>query len=166
MGSDDDIDLALAGEFGDRFLILARAKPRQQFDLDRKGGKALFERLEMLVRQHRRRRQDGDLPAVHHRLKCRSHRDLGLTVADIADYQTVHRHCRFHIIFDIRDRRRLVDRQIKGERVLKLVLPRSVGRKGVAADEFTLGVELEQLVRHVPHRTFGLSLGLLPADAA
>ena len=56
-----------------------------------KAGEALLQRLLMLEGEHRRRREHGDLFAVHHRLERGAHGDLGLAVADVAAQQAVHR---------------------------------------------------------------------------
>ena len=55
------------------------------------AAKRSRQRLQVLERQHRRRRQDGDLLAVHHRLERGAHRHFGLAVADVAAQQAVHR---------------------------------------------------------------------------
>ena len=62
-----------------------------------KSREPIAQRLQVLKRQHRRRREDRDLLAVHHRLERRAHRDFGLAVADIAAEQAIHRRRRFHV---------------------------------------------------------------------
>ena len=77
------------------FCSFDDAKTRQQFDLGGEGGKSFSECFEMLIGEDRCRRQNSDLFSVHHGLERRTHRDLGLAVADIADDQPVHRRRRF-----------------------------------------------------------------------
>ena len=67
-------------------------------------AKRSAQRLLMLKRQHRRRRENGHLLAVHHRLERGAHRDLGLAVADVAAQQAIHRRRRFHVALDVGDR--------------------------------------------------------------
>ncbi len=120
----------------------------------------------MLRRQHRRRRQEGDLLAVHHRLERGAHRHFGLAVADVAAQQAIHRRRRFHVALDVGDRGRLVRREIELERVLEFLLPVRVGAEGVTGHGLARGVELEQLLGHVAHRLLDLGLRLLPGRAA
>ena len=70
-----------------------------------------LQRLLVLKREHRRRREERDLLAVHHRLERGAHRHLGLAVADVAAQQAIHRRRRFHVALDVGDRRLLVRRQ-------------------------------------------------------
>ena len=108
----------------ERLLLLGlRAEAAHHVDADREAGEALLQRLLVLERQHRGRREEGDLLAVHHGLERGAHRDLGLAVADVAAEQPVHRRRRFHVALDVGDRRRLIDGQVVLERVLELLLP-------------------------------------------
>ena len=56
-----------------------------------KAGKARLEGAAVLGGQQRRRHQNRDLLLVGDGLECRAHRDLGLSVADVAADQAVHR---------------------------------------------------------------------------
>ena len=131
-----------------------------------KAGEALPQRLLMLEREHRRRREKRDLLAVHHRLERGAHRDFGLAVADVAAEQAIHRRRRLHVALDVGDRGRLIGRQLVLERVLELLLPVRVGAEGVAGHRLARGVELEQLLGHVAHRLLDARLGALPRRAA
>ena len=44
----------------------------------------------MLLRQHGRRREHGDLFAVHHRFERGANRDFGFAETDIAANQSIH----------------------------------------------------------------------------
>ena len=89
--ADDDLDLARR-EVLERLLLLGlRAEPADHVDAHGKRGEALAQRLHVLEREHGRRREDGDLLAVHHGLERRAHRHFRLAVADVAAEQAVHR---------------------------------------------------------------------------
>ena len=77
-----------------------------------KPAKRSLQRLLVLEREHRRRREERDLLAVHHRLERGAHRDFGLAVADVAAEQAVHRRRRLHVALDVGDRR-LSDRGVR-----------------------------------------------------
>ena len=53
----------------------------------------------MLLRQHGRRHEHGDLFAVHHGLERGANGDFGLAEADVAADQPVHRLRSFHVGF-------------------------------------------------------------------
>ena len=156
-----------AAEIGDRLLLLGLgAEPAHHVDPHRKAGEAFLERLLVLKRQDRRRRQERDLLAVHHRLECGAHRDLGLAVADVAAEQPIHRHRRFHVALDVGDGRGLVDGQVVLERVFEFLLPVRIGSERMARDRPARGVELQQLLGHVAHRLLDLGLRALPGRSA
>ena len=96
--ADDDVDLA-GGEIrrASRFCSAFDAEAADHVDADREAREALLQRLLVLERQHRRRREKRDLLAVHHRLERGAHRDFGLAVADVAAEQPVHRRRRLHV---------------------------------------------------------------------
>ena len=73
---------------------------------------------------------------------------------------------RLHVPLDVGDRLRLVGRLDVLERVLELLLPRRVLREREAVGEAAAGVELQQLVGHVPHGLLDRRLPLRPARAA
>ena len=148
------------------FCSALRAEAAHHVDAHRKAGEALPQRLLVLKRQNRRRREERDLLAVHHRLERGAHRHFGLAVADVAAEQPVHRRRRFHVALDVGDRRLLIERQLVLERVLELLLPVRIGAERVAGHRLARGVELEQLLRHVAHRLLDLGLRALPRRAA
>ena len=138
---------------GDRALLLGlRDEPRQQTDGDRECREALAERPVMLVREDRRRDEDGDLLAVLDRLECGAQGDLGLAVADVAEDEPVHRSAGLHVGLDLGDGPQLVGRLLVRERRFELGLPWRVGREGVAASVRSGRVQVEQLLRQVADR--------------
>ena len=147
-------------------LLRLGAEAADHVDADRERGEPLLQRLQVLEREHGRRREERDLLAVHHRLERGAHRDFGLAVADVAAQQPVHRRRRLHVALDVGDRGRLIDGQLVLERVLELLLPVRVGAEGVAGHRLARGVELQQLLGHVAHGLLDARLGLLPRRAA
>ncbi len=95
--ADDDIHRAGRQVLDDALLLAAGAEAREQLDANRIIRHALAERVEMLLRQHGRRHQHGDLLAVHHRFERGADGDLGFAVADVAADQAVHRLGAFHV---------------------------------------------------------------------
>ena len=124
---------------------------------------APLECLEVLKTEYGGRRKHCDLLAILHRFERRSHRNFGLPVAHVAAQQTIHRHRRFHVAFDIRDSRQLIVGFVVIECILELALKLIVRRKGVALGRLAQRVEFEQLVSHVLHGFLdpGLRLGPL-----
>ncbi len=166
MGTDEDVDLAGSELLEDRRLLGLAAEARHHVDLDRERRQAGAQRLEVLEGEHRRRRQDRHLLAVHHRLERRPQRHLGLAVADVAAQQAIHRHRRLHVALDVGQSRRLIRRQLVGERGLELLLPVRVGTEGMAGDGLARRIELEQLFGHVAHGLLDPALGPFPGGAA
>ncbi len=123
----------------------------------------LAEGAEVLLGQHRRRHQHGDLFAVHDRLEGRAHGHFGLAIAHIATDQPIHGLLRLHVALDVVDGVELVVGLLEGEAGLQLLLPRSVRAVGMARDQLALGVELEQVVGDVGHRALGPLLDRLPS---
>ena len=141
-----------SADVGDDLALLAVAEEaREHLDARGQAGEALLEGVVVLLRQHGRRHEDGDLVAVHHRLEGGAHRDLRLAEADVAADQAVHRPRRLHVGLDLADRGELVGRLDVRERRFELLLPGRVRREGVAVEDLARGVEVEQLPRHVGH---------------
>ena len=142
MRADDAVDLAGRDALDHLLRLACGEEPRERLDTDREPGEPVGERVAMLSGQQGRRHEHGDLLAVLDRLERRSDRDLGLTEADVAAQQPVHRMGEFHVALDRLDRRALVGRLDVGERLLHLVLPR-----GVLGERMALGVD-PLLVQH------------------
>ncbi len=166
MRADDHVDRAGRDVGDDGLLLLRREEAAQDLHPHRVAGEALTERLAVLVREQRRRREDRDLLAVLHRLEGRPHRDLGLAVADVAADQPVHRDGLLHVALHLGDRLELVGRLLVRERVLHLPLPRRVGTECEPDRSLALAVEDHELRRDLLHRTADPVARLLPVGAA
>ena len=166
MRADDDVDLAFAQVLERLGLLGLRAEPADHVDAHGKRREPRAQRLEMLQREHRRRREHGHLLAVHHGLERGAHRDFRLAEAHVAAQQAIHGRGRLHVALDVLDGAGLVGRELVGERELELLLPVRVGRERVPLHGLARGVELEQLVGHVAHGLLDARLGLLPGGAA
>ena len=141
-------------------------EPRHRLHRHRERRVPLGERVEVLLREHRRRHEHGDLLAVLHRLERGPHRDLGLAVADVAADQPVHRHRLLHVALDLVDGGELVGRLHVGERVLELALPRRVGPERVPGRGHPRRVQPDQLGGDLADRLARPALGLGPVRAA
>ena len=91
MRADDDIDAAVAQQLENLALLRVRAEAAEHFDPHRIIEHALAERFEVLLREHRRRREDRDLFSFHHRFERGANRDFGFAEADVAADQPIHR---------------------------------------------------------------------------
>jgi hypothetical protein len=120
----------------------------------------------VLEREHGGGREDRDLLAVEDRAHGRAHRDLGLAVADVAADEAVHGRGGGHVGGHVGDRLGLVGRLLVLEGLLELPLPRALPRERVAGAGLALGVEAQELPRHVAHRLADARLRLLPRAAA
>ena len=166
VGADDDVDLAGRHVLDDLILLGLRAEPADHVDRDGEPRKPLGQRLLMLEGQHGRRREKGDLLAVHHGLEGRPHGDFGFSVADVAAQKTIHGRRRLHVALDVGDGVGLIDGEIPLERVVELALPVRVGTERVAGNGLARRVKLEQLFGHVAHGLLDARLRPLPRRAA
>src|SRR5207247_10449893 len=107
-----------------RRVLLGASKAGQHLDAERVIGETLAKSAPMLFGEDRRGHEDGDLLARLHRLECRAHGDLGLSVSDIADEQPVHRAGALHVPFDLVRCTPLVRGVFIKEGGLDLALPR------------------------------------------
>ena len=148
------------------FCSFGERKRESSSTLAGKRREAIGERGPVLLGQHRRRHQHGDLRAVGDRLERGAQRDLGLAVADVAGDQPVHRPAGLHVALGVLDRPELIRRLLEAERRLELALPRRVGREGVALGHRALRVELQQPLGHLAQRGAHRLLHALPGGAA
>ena len=146
--------------------LLWRAEAREHIHVYRKISKTAERRLVVLKRKDRGRHQNCDLLARQNRLVRGSERDLGLTVANVTAKQTVHRHGAHHILLDVGYRVKLTIGLGVVKRALKILLHSVVGVKGKAGAAHSLGVKLDQVLRHLAHRSLCLVGGSLPSLAA
>src|SRR5256886_2136004 len=140
MRANHDVDAALTEQFENFLLFALRSKPAEHFDPDRIIEHSLAENFEVLLREHGRRREDRDLPAVHHRFERRANRDFGFAETNVAANQSVHWSRTFHVDFRVDDRFHLVGRFAKWKRMLELALPFRVRTKGVAGNGFAFSL--------------------------
>ncbi len=120
----------------------------------------------MLLGEDRRRREDGDLLAVHHGLERRAQRNLRFAVAHVAAEQAIHRQVALHVALDLLRGLKLVGRFVVGEVFLKFLLPRRVRPKGVAPVLLPLGVELHEVEGQLLEAFAHLRFLLVPVLAA
>ena len=166
MRPDEDVDGTVGDAGDDLVLALARHEAAQHRDLDREGGEATLERVEVLLRQDGRGNEHRHLLAVLHRLECGAQRDLGLAVADVTDHQAVHGPAAEHVGLDLLDAARLVGRLGVREALLELPLPGRVGAEGEAGRRFARRVDLDQLASEVADRASDARLRALPLGPA
>lgn len=100
---DEDVDIAGQGPSQDRFLFFVGTETVEDFDVDTEGTEPFHKGLEVLLRQDRRRDQDGNLLTGCDGLKNGSHGHFRLAEADIAADQTVHGRRFFHAVLDFSD---------------------------------------------------------------
>ena len=149
-----------------RLDLPGRPEARDHLDLHGERREPLAEGLPVLEGQDGRRRQDRDLLSVEGGAHDGAHGDLGLAVADVAADESVHRGLGRHVGGDVGDGGGLVGGLLVLEGLLELALPGALGREGVAGPGLALGVEPQELRRHVAHRLLDPLLDLLPAPAA
>jgi hypothetical protein len=146
-------------------LFLLGAEAVQQPHLNRVGGKAFLQGVVVLLGEDGGRGQQGHLLASGDRLEDGSNRHLGFAKAHIAAHQTIHGAVALHIPLHILHRLELIRRRLVGERVFHLLLPGHVGGVGEALHFGPLGIELEQIHRHLLNGFLGATLGFLPGGA-
>ena len=164
--ADGDIDLAFGEIRQGRLDFLGRAEAAEHLHAHRKRLKAPLKCLKMLECQDRGGRQKSHLLAIAQRLESGAHRHFGFAVTHVAAEQAVHGLLAFHVALDVGDGGDLVLGGSELESILKLALPIAVPGELKALGHFALGVELEQLVRHVAHLGLDAGLGAGPGGAA
>ena len=163
--ADDHVQLA-AFQVLDGLLLLGRGfEARQRVHMDGKIMESVQHGGVVLLNENRRRREQRRLLSVHHALEDGAQRHLGLAISNVAAQQAIHHLRLFHILFNLRNRRQLIGRFLKGERVLKLALPRRVRAERVALHGLALGVQLDQVARDFLDGALDLRLLLLPFAA-
>ena len=164
--TDKDVDFALLHAAQNVLGFLRRAEAAQHVHLDREALEALQDRVVVLLRQNRRRRQNRNLLGVHQRLERCTQADLRLAVADVAAQQPVHVARRFHVRRNFLHALLLIRGQLVGEHVLKLALPRRIRAERKARLLRPPRIELHKVKRHLFQALFDLRLLLLPVAAA
>ena len=166
VGADHDIHAAIGEPRDDFFLLRDGTVAAQELDRHRILAHPLPERLEMLLREHGRRRNDDSLLSAAHRLERRADCDLGLAESDIAADQPVHRAHRLHVGLGLGDRPELVAGLGEKKRSLEFLLPVRVGRERVPDPVFPFGLDLEHAGRVFVNPLRGLRFRPLPSPVS
>ena len=109
----------------------------------------------MLLGQNGRRDKNGRLLSVQNAFHDRPEGHLRLAEAHVAAEQPVHRDRPLHILLDLGRTAQLVVGLGIGEVLLELPLPARVRGKGIAGEALALGIQGDQLPRHLLRRAFG-----------
>ncbi len=166
MRADDDIDAARL-EPRERVSLLALGhEAAQRAHRDGVGREALLERDQVLRREHGGGHQHGHLCAGLYGLEGRAQRDLGLTVADIADHQAIHGRLAFQVSLDVDGGAQLVGRLLVGKGRLHLRLPRRVLTERAAAGLGAVGIKAQQVASEIPDGVLDAGPGALPLSSA
>ena len=165
MGADQDIDLTLLEPFVDGSFFLGGAEAVHVVDRDAELGESFFKGFGVLEGQNGSGYKHGHLLAVYHGLKGTAHGNFGLAEAHVAADKTVHGVRLDHVFLDLLGSRQLVGGVFVHEARFELVLQVAVGWESVAGGGLALGVELDELARHVLHLFLGAALQVAPGVA-
>ena len=166
VGAHHHIDLAVRQLLQDGLLLLRGAEPGKQLHCDGVALQPPQEGLVVLPRQNGGGHQYGALLAIQHALKDRPQGDLRFAKAHIAAQQPVHGGGLLHIVLDLLDAAQLIVGFLVFKALLKLGLPVAVRAKGKALYSAALGIQLDELRRHILHRFFDPLPGAVPFIAA
>ena len=162
VGADNDIRFAASDLFQNLFLPLLGNEAGQHHHVHRKMFKPADCRLIMLHGEHSGRHQNGTLFPAHDAFHCRTESHLCFPEAHVAAEQPFHRAFLLHVVLDLVDACQLIFRFHIGKPSLKVMLFRTVRLKGKAPGLFPLGIQCQQFVRHIFHRTADVAACLLP----
>ena len=143
--SDEHIDLSFGKSRKRALLLPRRPKARKHIHLHAKGGKALKERLEMLLRQNGRGAQHHHLAPRIHALEGSTQGNFGLAKTHIATEQAVHGLCRLHVCLDIGDGVELIMRLLVRKALLHLDLLGRIGRARNAGNGGAARIKIHQI---------------------
>ena len=146
MRADKDVDLSFFDTFERFFLFLRRAETVDDTDAHAEFFTPRRECLIMLLCQHGRRYEDGDLFSADDCLERGADGDFRFAEADITAQKSIHRLRFFHIALDLLDGAPLVDRFFIRERIFKLSLPRRIFVERDALFDLTFGIERDKLL--------------------
>ncbi len=166
VGADDDVHLALGHLLHHRALLLGGAEAAQHLDPHRPVGEAVAEVVIVLLGQEGGGHQHGHLLAAMHGHKRRPHRHLGLAKAHVAAHQPVHALGLTHVAEHSIDGVELIVGLLEREASGKLAIGLAVVLEGKAGAGRAVGVDIEQLGRHVAHLLGRLAPRLDPGLAA
>ena len=151
VGADQDIDFAFRGLLEDLRLLFSAAEAGEHFDAYRPVGETIAEIVIVLLSQQGGRHQHRHLLVVLHGEEGGAHGHFGLAEAHIAAHQAVHGQRLAHIAEDGVDRLRLIRRGFKWEAVAEQLILFAVVFKGKTRLRRALGVDIQQLGRHVAY---------------
>ncbi len=151
VGADQNVDLALAGLLQDLCLLFGAAETRQHLNAHRPVGKAVAEVIVVLLGQQGRRYQHSHLLVVLDREEGGAHRHFGFAEAHVAAHQTVHRQRLTHVAEHGIDRLGLVRGSFEREAIAEQLVLLFIVFKGITGLGRALGVDIQQLRRHVAH---------------
>ncbi len=149
MGTDQNIDFAFAGLLQDLRLLFSAAETRHHLNAHRPVGKAVAEVIVVLLRQQRGRHQDRHLLVILYREEGGTHGHFGFPEAHVAAHQPVHCQRLTHVAQHGIDCLGLIRGSFKREAVAEQLVLLFIVFKGVARLRRTLGVDIQQLCRHV-----------------
>ena len=149
MRADEHVDRALGKRLECALLLRRRTEAAEHLDLKAKRGKALKERLVVLLGQNGRGAEHHDLAAGVHALKRRAQGDLGLAKAHIAAQQAVHGLGCLHVRLNVGDGLQLVARLVVGEALLHLNLLGRIGRAGDTGNRRAARIQVDQVKRQL-----------------
>ncbi len=147
--ADEHIDRALGKCLERALLLRRRAEAAEHLNLEAKRGKALKERLVVLLGQNGRGAEHHDLAAGVHALKRCAQGNLGLAEAHVAAQQAVHGLGRLHVGLNVGDGLQLVARLVVGEALLHLDLLGRVGRTGDTGNRRAARIQVDQIKRQL-----------------
>ena len=130
-------------------MLRRGAEAAEHLDLQAKRGKALKERLVVLLGQNGRGAEHHDLAAGVHALKRCAQGDLGLAKAHVAAQQAVHGLGRLHVGLDVGDSLQLVACLVVGEALLHLDLLGRIGRTGDTGNRRAACIQVDQVKRQL-----------------
>ena len=116
----------------------------------------------MLLGQYRGRHQYRHLFPILNRLKCRTESYFRLSKANITADQPIHGHTLLHVRLDLADSAELIISLHEGKGCLQFTLPFTITTEGVTTLHVALGVELEQFLSHILHRSTRFAFCSLP----
>ena len=149
MRADEHVDRTLGKRLERALLLRRRAEAAEHLDLKAKRGKALKERLVVLLGQNGRGTEHHDLAAGVHALKRRAQGDLGLAKAHIAAQQAVHGLGRLHVGLNVSDGLQLVARLVVRKALLHLDLLGRVGWAGDTGNRRAARIQIDQVKRQL-----------------
>ena len=147
--ADEHINRALGKRLKRALLLRRGAEAAEHFDLEAKRGKALKERLVVLLGQNGRGAEHHDLAAGVYALKRRAQGDLGLAETHVAAQQAVHGLGRLHVGLDVGDSLQLVACLVVGEALLHLDLLGRIGRTGDTGNRRAARIQVDQVKRQL-----------------